>query len=113
MPGSLLFRYSPVPGASVAFCCVTRYCSGDSREMASGSLLNSPIVFHLLSNVSAGARASLLPRALREQIRERRDFDIGSVGMHDDLEKRAGYELRFAPRALDKEVRARGDEGWA
>src|SRR5262245_35937571 len=45
MPGSLLSRYSPLPGASVPFCCVTRYCSGESLEMASGSLLNFLISF--------------------------------------------------------------------
>src|SRR5450432_1724771 len=39
MPGSLLAKCSPVPGRSVPFCCVTRYCSWDSFEMASGSLL--------------------------------------------------------------------------
>src|ERR1700741_5126692 len=40
MPGSLLCRYSPVPGYSVSLCCVTRYCSADSFAIASGSLLN-------------------------------------------------------------------------
>src|SRR5262245_47209384 len=45
MPGCLLSRYSPVPGVSVPFCCVTRYCSGESLEMASGSLLNFLISF--------------------------------------------------------------------
>src|SRR5262249_53742106 len=45
MPGSLLSRYSPVPGASVPFCCVTRYCSGESLAMASGSWLNFRISF--------------------------------------------------------------------
>src|SRR5690349_20114273 len=37
MPGSSLCRYSPVPGYSVAAFCVTRYCSGESLEMASRS----------------------------------------------------------------------------
>src|SRR5215470_11445901 len=45
MPGSLLSRYSPLPGASVPFCCVTRYCSGESLEMASGSLVKFLISF--------------------------------------------------------------------
>src|SRR5215510_7686819 len=45
MPGCLLSRYSPVPGVSVPFCCVTRYCSGESLGMASGSLLNFLISF--------------------------------------------------------------------
>src|SRR5262249_39625016 len=45
MPGCFLSRYSPVPGVSVPFCCVTRYCSGESLEMASGSLLNFLISF--------------------------------------------------------------------
>src|SRR5215475_5366876 len=45
MPGSLLSRYSPVPGVSVPFCCVTRSCSGESLEMASGSLLHVLIAF--------------------------------------------------------------------
>src|SRR5262245_591071 len=45
MPGCLLSRYSPVPGVSVPFCCVTRYCSGESLEMASGSLLKFFISF--------------------------------------------------------------------
>src|SRR6476660_5347410 len=35
MPGSLLFRYSPLPGGSVPLFWVTRYCSGDRPEMAS------------------------------------------------------------------------------
>src|SRR5690606_17491627 len=39
IPGSLLSRYSPVPGGSVPLCWVTRYCSGVSRAMASGFLL--------------------------------------------------------------------------
>src|SRR5262249_427058 len=45
MPGCLLSRYSPIPGVSVPFCCVMRYCSGESLEMASGSLLNFLISF--------------------------------------------------------------------
>src|SRR5262245_41198607 len=45
MPGCLLPTYSPVPGVSVPFCCVTRYCSGESLEMASGSLLKLLISF--------------------------------------------------------------------
>src|SRR5262245_36167605 len=39
MPGSLLARYSPVPGRSVPFCCVTRYCSGESFRIASSLLV--------------------------------------------------------------------------
>src|SRR5262245_18688418 len=45
MPGSLLSRYSPVPGASVPFCCVTRYCSRESFRIASSFLLNFRICF--------------------------------------------------------------------
>src|SRR5262245_23185187 len=45
MPGCLLSRYSPVPGVSVPFCCVTRYCSGECLEMASGSWLNFLLSF--------------------------------------------------------------------
>src|SRR6185503_10445423 len=40
MPGSSLSRYSPVPGASVAPCWVTRYCSGERPEMTAGSRSN-------------------------------------------------------------------------
>src|SRR5687768_1885680 len=40
MAGSSLSRYSPVPGISVAPCCVTRNCCGESFEMTSGSLAN-------------------------------------------------------------------------
>src|SRR5918999_3535781 len=47
MPGSSLCRYSPVPGASVALCCVTRYCCGDNFAIASASLLNFRIVLLL------------------------------------------------------------------
>src|SRR5262245_15506986 len=47
MPGSLLSRYSPLPGNSVPFCWVTRYCSGESIAIASGSLLNVLISFSL------------------------------------------------------------------
>src|SRR5258706_7794931 len=43
MPGSLFSRYSPVPGRSVPLSWVTRYCSGDSREIASGVLRYSVI----------------------------------------------------------------------
>src|SRR6266446_5757598 len=39
MPGSLLKRCSPLPAYSVAPCCVTRYCSGESLEMALRSFL--------------------------------------------------------------------------
>src|SRR5262245_57738007 len=47
MPGSLLSRYSPVPGRSVPFCCVTRYCSGESFRIASSLLVNFRISFSL------------------------------------------------------------------
>src|SRR5687768_14082259 len=40
MPGSLLSRYAPVPARSVPFCCVTRYCSGESSWIASSLLVN-------------------------------------------------------------------------
>src|SRR6204780_970327 len=39
MPGSLFFRYSPDPGRSVSFCCVTRYCWGESLAIASALFL--------------------------------------------------------------------------
>ena len=45
MPDSLLFRYLPVPGASVSPSCVTRYCSGESLEMPSGLLTYFCIAF--------------------------------------------------------------------
>src|SRR5262245_34697505 len=45
MPGSLLSRYSPVPGRSVPFCCVTRYCSGESFRIASSLWVNFRISF--------------------------------------------------------------------
>src|SRR4051812_11598171 len=45
MPGSSLSRYSPVPGGSVPLCWVTRYCSGESLETASGSFGNIGIRF--------------------------------------------------------------------
>src|SRR5437867_7366212 len=48
MPGSLLYRYCPVPGNSVAACCVTRYCSRESLEMASGSFWYVVISFSSL-----------------------------------------------------------------
>jgi peptide methionine sulfoxide reductase MsrA len=38
MPGRFSCRCSPVPGCSVALSWVTRYCSGVSRAIASGSL---------------------------------------------------------------------------
>src|SRR5579871_73276 len=43
MPGSLLCRYSPVPGRSVAPSWVTRYCSGVRRAIAAASFLYSVI----------------------------------------------------------------------
>src|SRR5260221_4025051 len=48
MPGSLLYRYSPVPGSSVAACCVTRYCSRGRAEMALGSFQYVGIFFFSL-----------------------------------------------------------------
>src|SRR5688572_345906 len=50
MPGSLLSRYSPVPGRSVPVCCVTRYCSGESFRTASSLLVNFRIFFSLDMN---------------------------------------------------------------
>src|SRR5262245_9602153 len=41
----LVIQILPGPGVSVPFCCVTRYSSGESLEMASGSLLNFLISF--------------------------------------------------------------------
>ena len=47
MPGSSLLSYFPVPGSRAlggAFVRA-RYCSGESREVAPGSLLNFPIYY--------------------------------------------------------------------
>src|ERR671910_597534 len=44
MPGSLLSRYSPVPGRSVPLRWVTRNCSGDSPAIASSVFLYSVIL---------------------------------------------------------------------
>src|SRR4029079_12702623 len=48
IPGSLLLRYSPFPGNSVPFCCVTRYCSGESLAIAAG-FLSYVVIFFLLT----------------------------------------------------------------
>src|SRR4051812_25913657 len=55
MPGSLLWRYSPVPGRSVPLSCVTRYCSGVSFAMACVDLVYSPM------GVSCVTRVRLCP----------------------------------------------------
>src|SRR5918999_291639 len=74
MPGSLLSRYSPVPGASVSFCCVTRYCSGESLETASGSLLNFLICF---SSYRTSMEGTSVTRSISEQVGPRTSRSAG------------------------------------
>src|SRR5712672_2656175 len=66
MPGSLLSRYSPLPEDSVPLCWVTRYCSGESLETASGFFGNVGIRFSWLRVTQRPeARANLRDKMLR------------------------------------------------
>src|ERR1700676_3273307 len=86
MPGSLLFQYALSKGRSVASRCVTRYCSGERREIASGFLLYSAIfLFTSGSNdIALGQRGGATPCPRYPAAREcftyalDRDLDRGS-----------------------------------
>src|SRR5262245_34412398 len=72
MPGSSLCRYSPVPGCSVPVCCVTRYCSGDSPEIASVSLMNFRIPVSFVGLWFIRCTSSRSRRRVSEPARDRR-----------------------------------------
>src|SRR5215475_11264521 len=65
MPGSLLSRYSPVPGTSVPLFCVTRYCSGESLRIASSFLLNFRICFLRIGGIGSSLFSITLARGLK------------------------------------------------
>src|SRR4029078_4981061 len=62
MPCCLLLIYSPLPGNSVPFCCVTRYCSGESLAIAAG-FLSYVGIFFLLTRKTRGPAAYLRCRS--------------------------------------------------
>src|SRR5262245_26583260 len=132
MPGCLLSRYSPVPAVSVPFCCVTRYCSGESLEMASGSLLNFLISFSSCRTCMEGTprvRAALTVEAAAtlcrgQRLKESLEFPhtgglpkipaslVLSVKLVKDLPGpvHAIKELQEAPHTPFKSVYVRSEE---
>src|SRR5262245_17022910 len=93
MPGCLLSRYSPVPGVSVPFCCVTRYCSGESLEMASGSLLNFLISFSSFRTCLEGTprvRAALTVEATARLCRGQRLKKIYRISGYSQIAQDTG-----------------------
>src|SRR5262245_12342400 len=100
MPGSLLSRYSPVPGVSVPSCCVTRYCSGESLAMASWSLLNSFISFSsLVLSLMVRDHQLLLRRIDDEHGEQPRRLGVTGVGP-ECPQRRVHGQLGFLAAAL-------------
>src|SRR5688572_33189275 len=92
MPGSSLCRYSPVPGISVAPCCVTRYCSGESVEMAVGFLLNFCMVHSSCGHGPLAGVAQRGPR-MREIGVQRQASCLECLPVIDIRQRRNGDEL--------------------
>ena len=95
---------APLTGVAVSAvfdCAVLTPAMDASASRTTQSLfpMATSASFFAVRRCKANRFSSLLPWALREEIRPRRDANIGGMGMHHHLEKRAGYELRFAPRA--------------